>query len=92
MFALEADHAVPSAMQCVARQTWRNGSETTGERILAEEVPVAFSYDGATHAVLMATPDDLDDVAFGFSYTEGIITTPAEIAELAIVSVADGIV
>jgi len=92
MFALEADHAVPSAVQCVARQTWRNGLETTGERILAEEVPVAFSYDGATHAVLMATPDDLDDFAFGFSYTEGIITTPAEIAELAVVSVADGIV
>jgi len=59
---------------------------------LAEEVPVAFSYDGATHVVLMATPDDLEDFALGFSCTEGIITAAAEIAELAVVSVADGIV
>jgi FdhD protein len=63
-----------------------------GERTLAEEVPVAFSYDGATHAVLMATPDDLKDFALGFTYTEGIVATPAEIAELAVVSVAEGIV
>jgi FdhD protein len=92
MFALEAPWAVPPPMQCVPRQAWRNGSTLFGERTLAEEVPVAFSYDGATHAVLMATPDDLEDFALGFSYTERIITTPGEIAELAVVSVADGIV
>ena len=92
MFALEAAGVVPPAVQCVPRQAWRDGSASTGERSLAEEVPVAFSYDGATHAVLMATPDDLEDFAVGFTYTEGIITTPAEIAELATVSVADGIV
>src|ERR1700749_4319767 len=40
----------------------------------------------------MATHDDLEDFALGFSYTEGIIARSAEIAELAIVSVADGIV
>src|SRR5215813_8076406 len=92
MFALAAPRAVPLPLQCVPRQAWRNGSTLLGERILAEEVPVAFSYDGATHAVLMATPADLEDFALGFSYTEGIVAAPAEIAELAIVSVADGIV
>jgi FdhD protein len=92
MFALEAARAVPPPMQCVPRQKWRDGSTLLGERTLAEEVPVAFSYDGATHAVLMATPDDLEDFAHGFSYTEGIITAPTEIAELSVVSVADGIV
>ena len=92
MFALEASPVVPPPAQRVQRQVWRNGSTLLGERTLAEEVPVAFSYDGATHAVLMATPDDLEDFAVGFSYTEGIITAPAEIAELAVVGVADGIV
>jgi FdhD protein len=92
MSALEASRVVPPPARCVPRQAWRNGSTLIGERTLAEEVPVAFSYDGTTHAVLMATPDDLEDFALGFSYTEGIITTATEIAELAIVSIADGIV
>src|SRR5271156_6896402 len=91
MFALEASHVVPPPAQRVPRQAWRNGSTLIGERTLAEEVPVAFSYDGATHAVLMATPDDLEDFALGFSYTEGIITTAGEIAELARGSIADGV-
>src|ERR1700730_12723853 len=92
MFALGASRVVPPPAQRLPRQAWRNGSTLTGERTLAEEVPVAFSYDCATHAVLMATPDDLEDFALGFSYTEGIITAPTEIAELAVVGVADGIV
>ena len=92
MLDLATAGVVPPAAHRVPRQAWRNGSSSTGERILAEEVPVAFSYDGATHAVLMATPDDLEDFALGFSYTEGIVTTPAEIAELAVVSIAEGIV
>src|SRR3984893_7572355 len=92
MVALEASRVVPPPAQRVPRQAWRNGSTLMGERTLAEEVPVAVSYDGTTHAVLMATPDDLEEFALGFSYTEGIITTAAEIAELAVVSVADGIV
>src|SRR5215470_2860998 len=92
MSGLAASHRVPPAVRCVSRQAWHNASSLLGERTLAEEVPVAFSYDGVAHAVLMATPDDLEDFAVGFSYTEGIITAPAEIAELAVVSVADGIV
>jgi FdhD protein len=92
MTALADLHCVPPAVRCVSRQAWRNNSRRSGERTLAEEVPVAFSYDGVAHAVLMATPDDLEDFALGFTYTEGIITEPAEIAELAVVSVADGIV
>lgn len=46
---------------------------------LAEEVPVALSYDGTTQAVMLASPADLEDFAVGFSLAEGIVGTPAQI-------------
>ena len=61
------------------------------QRVVAEESPVALVYDGTTVAVMMATPFDLDDLAIGFSLTEGFIQSAAEIQSLEVVPGVDGI-
>lgn len=40
---------------------------------LVEEVAVSININGINHAVMMATPDDLDDFAIGFLFCESII-------------------
>jgi FdhD protein len=59
---------------------WRDG-ESPVEVVdtLAQEVPVALVYNGISHVVMLATPADLEDFAYGFSYTEGIISERAQI-------------
>jgi FdhD protein len=58
---------------------------------VASEVPVALHYNGASFAVLMATPCDLADLAIGFSLSEGLVAAPAELDIEAIDETVDGI-
>ena len=69
---------------------WRRAGVSHGKRSVPEEAAVAVSYDGGTYAVMMATPQDLDDFALGFSLTEGIVTGPADIRQLDVIEFRAG--
>lgn len=82
---------VPPPVQRVARAAWAGGDVSSGTRVVPEETAVALTYNRTTHAVMMATPADLEDFAVGFSLTEGVVERPQEIEELAIVPGGNGI-
>jgi FdhD protein len=50
-----------------------DGVRVRRSRPIAEEVPVAIELNGIGYAVLMATAQDLEDLAFGFAYSERLI-------------------
>lgn len=66
---------------------------TPSQRVdrIAEEVPVAFEYNGIAHTVMLATPADLADFALGFSLSEGIVAHRKEVFDLEILESAEGV-
>jgi FdhD protein len=86
-------------MNCVLNETlpdascqvtaWRHGLVAT--ETVVEEVPVALVYNGISHAVLLATPMDLEDFALGFSLAEGILSCAADLHDIEVQHSAQGI-
>jgi len=75
----------------VPRVLWRSAGVTHGTRAIPEETAIAFTYNGTTYAVMMATPQDLQDFAVGFSLTEGVVSHADAIRELEIVETELGL-
>jgi FdhD protein len=78
-------------VRVVQRQSWREGTSSFGSRSIPEETAVALTYNGGTYAVMMTTPQDLEDFAIGFSLNEGIISSSSDIESLDIVPFDDGV-
>ena len=75
----------------LAETSYRDGLVKETSRFVPEEVPIAFSYGGSTQAVMMGTPADLEDFAAGFTLTEGIIASIAEIEGIEVLQEGDGL-
>lgn len=70
---------------------WSEGIAIRSNEMVAEEVPVALVYNGISHAVMLATPQHLEDFAVGFSLSECIVGRSGEIHDLEIVEQINGI-
>ena len=64
---------------------------TARQDAIASEVPVALTYNRMSHVVMMATPADLEDFGLGFSITEGLVGSAADILNLAVIPREGGV-
>ncbi|BBF83900.1 formate dehydrogenase chain D [Aquitalea magnusonii] len=76
----------------VQRQQWQVGQPLQSrDDVLACEIPVALVYNGLAHVVMMASPQQLEDFARGFTLAEGIARQLADIYDIEVREVASGI-
>lgn len=59
--------------------------------VIAAEVPVALVFNGISHAVMMATPSDLEAFALGFALSEGLLTDRSECRGLDVLASPAGV-
>lgn len=57
-------------------------AESGGESALASETALAISYNGINHSVMMVSPGNFEDFAIGFSLSNEIVHSPAEIFDI----------
>jgi FdhD protein len=85
------EQCMMESARVVPRGIWREGSPSVGSRSIPEETAVALTYNGGTYAVMMTTPQDLEDFAVGFSLSEGVISASTDIDQLDIMPLGDGV-
>lgn len=59
---------------------------------LAQETPIALEYNGISHATVLATPRDIEDLALGFSVTEGIVRGAADVYDIELTQTPQGFI
>ena len=82
--------SIPAGTRRVPVTRGAAGMAQRAEDGVADEVPIALEYNGISHAVMLATPLDLEDFALGFSLTEEIIDSRADVRDIEVVEGCGG--
>lgn len=82
---------LPAGSRRLPAERWRDGAVENASELVADEVPVALVYNGISHAVMLASPCDLEDFALGFSLGERIVSDAREIYDIEVDEGAHGI-
>ncbi len=77
--------------ELIQADKWQEGNSVCVEEKVAMETPVALVYNGISHVVMMATPHNLEELALGFSLSEGIIENTDQFYSVDIEFKAQGI-
>jgi FdhD protein len=80
-----------TALVRIPVQKWDAEHQVACEDDVAEEVPVALEYNGISHAVMLASPYDLEDFALGFSLSEEILQDRSELYDCDVLQEQDSI-
>ncbi len=75
----DVDRRMDAGAQRLDVRVRRGGAVSESQDWLADEVPVALIFNGISHAVMLATPLDLEDFALGFGLTEGLLARADEL-------------
>jgi FdhD protein len=76
---LDALPVPPAVSATLDVERWKGGRLEHTTDLIAEEVPVALVYHDVPHVVMLATPADLEDYAYGFTLSEGLVERADEI-------------
>lgn len=83
----QAADGVASSEVSIVR--WDGQSVTHARDHVAEEVPIAFVYNGVPHIVMLATPANLEELAIGFTLSEALVDHRSEITSIEVERKAD---
>ncbi len=80
--------AAPLLYSEVRVERWIDGkTEQILDRV-AEEEPVALTYQRTPHVVMLTTPADLEDLGVGFTLSEAVVHSPDEIKSVEVLNEA----